>query len=123
MDVYRCHVDDVDAALRFYRALGFRLLDRVGPRLAVLQRARLVVWLCTPAWSGTPTGPATTNRLVLEVKDLAQLQDRLRALGAQPVESAARAGADPVLLVLDPAGNPVELLQAETVIPASKEHP
>ena len=35
MSVVRCLVDDVDAALPFYRALGFRLADRWGPPFAI----------------------------------------------------------------------------------------
>lgn len=35
MSVVRYLVDDVDAGLAFYRALGFRLADRWGPPFAI----------------------------------------------------------------------------------------
>lgn len=41
-------VDDVDAALPFYRALGFRLADRWGPPFAVLKGKGLTLWLAGP---------------------------------------------------------------------------
>jgi hypothetical protein len=44
-------VDDVDAALPFYRALGFRLADRWGPPFAVLKGKGLTLWLAGPGTS------------------------------------------------------------------------
>ena len=44
-------VDDVDAALPFYRALGFRLADRWGPPFAVMKGKGLTLWLAGPGTS------------------------------------------------------------------------
>lgn len=44
-------VDDVDAALPFYRALGFRLADRWGPPFAIVKRKGLALWLSGPGTS------------------------------------------------------------------------
>ena len=44
-------VDDVDAALPFYRALGFRLTDRWGPPFAVMKGNGVTLWLSGPGTS------------------------------------------------------------------------
>jgi catechol 2,3-dioxygenase-like lactoylglutathione lyase family enzyme len=46
--VVRYIVDDVDQALAFYRALGFRLTDRWGPPFAIVKRRGLSLWLSGP---------------------------------------------------------------------------
>ena len=41
-------VNEVDAALPFYKALGFRLADRCGPPFAIVKRKGLSLWLSGP---------------------------------------------------------------------------
>ena len=41
MATVRYLVDDVDATLPFYRALGFKLMDRWGPPFAEIGRAHV----------------------------------------------------------------------------------
>ena len=43
---------DVDAALAFYRALGFRLAARWGPPFASVKRKGLSLWLAGPGSLG-----------------------------------------------------------------------
>ena len=70
-------VRDVDAALRFYEALGFALADRWGPPFAIMERGDLAIWLSGPGTSASkpmPDGalptPGGWNRVVIEVDDL-----------------------------------------------------
>ena len=51
MPVIRYLVNDVDAALPFYRALGFKLADRWGPPFAIVKRKGLSLWLSGPGTS------------------------------------------------------------------------
>jgi catechol 2,3-dioxygenase-like lactoylglutathione lyase family enzyme len=51
MPVFRYIVDDVDASLPFYRALGFKLADRWGPPFAVMKGHGLSLWLSGPGTS------------------------------------------------------------------------
>ncbi|MFY7866500.1 VOC family protein, partial [Roseateles sp.] len=51
MAVVRYLVDDVDAALPFYRALGFKLADRWGPPFAIVKKKGMSVWLSGPGTS------------------------------------------------------------------------
>ena len=67
-----------DAALPFYRALGFRLADRWGPLFAVSLKGKgLTLWLAGPGTSarktlasGAQPVPGGWNRIVVEAKDL-----------------------------------------------------
>ena len=88
MATVRYLVDDVDAALPFYAALGFSLADgRVPP-------------------------PGGWNRLVVEVDDLdatlAALQAGAARLRSAPIEGPGGRQ----VLVDDPSGNPIELFEA-----------
>ena len=51
MATVRYLVEDVDASLAFYRALGFRLTDRWGPPFAIVKRKGLALWLSGPGTS------------------------------------------------------------------------
>ena len=119
MPTVRYLVDDVDAALPFYAALGFTLVERWGPPFAIIERDGLTLWLSGPGTSaakpladGRVPQPGGWNRLVVEVADL---DATLAALQA----SAARLRSPPIqgpvgrqVLVDDPSGNPVELFEA-----------
>jgi catechol 2,3-dioxygenase-like lactoylglutathione lyase family enzyme len=70
-------VDDVDAVLPFYRALGLRLTDRWGPPFAVMKGKGLTLWLAGPGTSarkklasGALPAPGGWNRIVVETADL-----------------------------------------------------
>ena len=119
MATVRYLVDDVDAALPFYQALGFEVTKHWGPPFVMLARGDLTIWLSGPKSSaarplgeGKVPGPGGWNRFVIEVADLTSAMDSLRAAGARfrgdPVE-----GPGGIQVVLeDPSGNPVELFQA-----------
>ena len=90
MAAVRYLVDDVDAALPFYRALGFKLAERWGPPFAIVKRKGISLWLSGPGTSarkklatGSVPEPGGWNRLVIEVDDLAAAIDKLATAGAR----------------------------------------
>lgn len=118
MPAIRYLVNDVDAALSFYRALGFRLKDRWGQPFAIVTKGGLSLWLSGPGTSarkklrsGAMPEPGGWNRLVLEVKDIKATVAKLEAQGfhfrARPIKGPGGQQA----LVEDPSGNPVEMFQ------------
>lgn len=118
MPVVRYLVDDVDAALMFYRALGFRLADRWGPPFAIVKRRGLSLWLSGPGTSarkklrnGATPSPGGWNRLVIEVKDLDATVAKLAASGAVFRSKPVKGPGGQQVLVDDPSGNPIELFQ------------
>lgn len=118
MSVVRYLVDDVDAALPFYRALGFKLVDRWGPPFAIVKRKSLSVWLSGPGTSarkklrsGAVPQPGGWNRLVIEVKDISATIAALEAHGAVFRSKPVKGPGGQQLLVEDPSGNPIEIFQ------------
>ena len=119
MATVRYLVDDVDAALPFYRALGFRLADRWGPPFAIVKRKGLSLWLSGPGTSaarklkdGSVPRPGGWNRLVIEVKNLDGTIGKLEATGARFRSKPIKGPGGRQVLVEDPSGNPIELFEA-----------
>lgn len=121
MTVVRYLVNDVDEALPFYKALGFKLADRWGPPFAIVKRKSLSIWLSGPGTSarkklknGSVPEPGGWNRLVLEVKDIEATVSALSALGAKFRSRPISGPGGKQVLVEDPSGNPIELFQPRT---------
>ena len=119
MATVRYLVHDVDAALPFYRALGFRLTDRWGPPFAIVKRKGLALWLSGPGTSaakklkdGSLPQPGGWNRLVIEVASLDNTMTRLEATGARFRSKPIKGPGGRQVLVEDPSGNPVEVFEA-----------
>jgi catechol 2,3-dioxygenase-like lactoylglutathione lyase family enzyme len=115
-------VDDVDAAIAFYRdRLGFEEVMHPAPTFAMLARGELRLLLSAPSGEGgggqaMPDGtrptPGGWNRFALEVDDLEEMVQALR--GAHVTfrnEIVTGVGGNQILLE-DPSGNPVELFQS-----------
>ena len=98
MAVVRCLVHDVDAALPFYRALGFRLS---GPGTSARRQLK----------DGSVPEPGGWNRLVLEVADLDATVAALTTSGARFRGKPVQGPGGRQVLVEDPSGNPIELFQ------------
>jgi len=118
MAVIRYLVQDIDAALPFYAALGFELVERWGPPFAIVRRGDLALWLSGPGSSAArplPGGavpvPGGWNRLVIAVDDLDVTLAALRAGGAKFRSDPIAGPGGRQLLVDDPSGNPVELFE------------
>ena len=114
-------VEDVDAALAFYRQhLGFEEVMRPAPTFAMLRRGDLRLLLSAPSGQGgggqvLPDGtrpePGGWNRFSLEVTDLTAAVEPLRAAGVRFRSDVVHGiGGDQVLLE-DPSGNLVELFE------------
>jgi catechol 2,3-dioxygenase-like lactoylglutathione lyase family enzyme len=117
-------VDDVDAAIPFYRdQLGFEVVMHPAPPFAMLARGDLRLLLSAPSGQGgggqiladgRAPAPGGWNRFQLEVEDLRGEVERLKAAGvAFRSEILYGIGGDQVLIE-DPSGNAVELFQPHT---------
>ena len=120
MPVVRYLVDDVDTALPFYLALGFKLVDRWGPPFAIVKKGSLSLWLSGPGTSARKTlkdgrkpAPGGWNRLVVEVRDIDAALLKLKGLKADLRCKPIKGPGGTQALVDDPSGNPVELFQAQ----------
>jgi catechol 2,3-dioxygenase-like lactoylglutathione lyase family enzyme len=117
----RYFVDDVDAAIAFYRdLLGFEVVMHPAPPFAMLARGDLRLLLSAPG--GGPGGgaampdgrlpePGGWNRFQLEVADLRAEVERLRAAGARFRNEIVEGMGGNQILLEDPAGNAIELFQ------------
>ena len=115
-------VNDVDAAVAFYTAhLGFKAALKPAPGFAMLSRGELRLLLSTPGGGGgagetMPDGrrpsPGGWNRIQLEVEDLAQVVDALRAAGARFRNDIVIGRGGKQILLDDPWGNCIELFQS-----------
>lgn len=118
MAIVRYLVDDVDAALPFYAALGFKLADRWGPPFAIVKRKALAIWLSGPGTSarkklrdGSTPVSGGWNRVVIEVRDLDATIAKLEAAGARFRSRPIKGPGGRQVLAEDPSGNPIELFE------------
>ncbi|HEY3951419.1 VOC family protein [Phenylobacterium sp.] len=117
---FRYIVDDVEAAIGFYRDdLGFQLDMHPAPSFAALSRDGVSLYLSSPSAAGgggqsvdgmAPT-PGGWNRLQLVVDDLPASMARLKAAGRRFRGDLITGVGGDQALVLDPSGNLVELFQ------------
>jgi catechol 2,3-dioxygenase-like lactoylglutathione lyase family enzyme len=115
-------VQDVDAAIAFYRdLLGFDVEMHPAPGFAMLSRDDLRLLLNTPRGGGgagvpMPDGrepePGGWNRIQLVVDDIERDVESLRNSGAQFRNEIVDGVAGRQILLEDPSGNPIELFQA-----------
>jgi catechol 2,3-dioxygenase-like lactoylglutathione lyase family enzyme len=114
-------VDDVDAAIAFYRdRLGFTEVMHPAPAFAMMSLGDLRLVLSAPG--GGPGGgaampdgqlprPGGWNRFTLQVDDLDGTVARLRTAGVRFRNEIVEGVGGRQILVEDPSGNPVELFQ------------
>lgn len=111
-------VDDVDAAIEFYRGwLGFEVDMRPAPGFARLSRGDLVLLLNAPGAGGAGRAggdpqPGGWNRFQIQTDDLDVLVADLQAAGASFRGDLVEGRGGRQILVEDPSGNVVELFEA-----------
>ena len=118
----RYMVDDVDAAIDFYtQHLGFTLRMSAAPAFADVVRGQLRLLLGGPNSSagrampdGTHPAPGGWNRIHLIVSDIAGEVAGLRATGLRFRNEIVSGPGGQQILLEDPSGNVVELLQPPT---------
>ena len=116
----RYMVDDVAAALGFYTTmLGFEVLTSFPPAFADVARGNLRLLLSGPASSagramldGERPGPGGWNRIHLLVDDIEAEVARLKSAGATFRNEVLSGPGGKQVLLLDPAGNVIELFQS-----------
>ena len=116
----RYMVDDVAAALDFYTTmLGFEVLTSFPPAFADVARGNLRLLLSGPASSagrampdGERPGPGGWNRIHLLVADIEAEVARLKSAGATFRNEVLSGPGGKQVLLLDPAGNVIELFQS-----------
>lgn len=115
----RYMVDDVAAAIDFYSGhFGFTLQTSALPAFADVTRGNLRLLLSGPQSSagrpmpdGERPGPGGWNRIHLVVDDLQAEIERLKAEGVSFRNEVVTGPGGSQILVLDPAGNVIELFQ------------
>jgi len=119
-------VDDVQAAIDFYSTMfGFEVLTPGAPMFADVQRGNLRLLLSGPQSSagrpmtdGERPGPGGWNRIHFIVDDLDAEVQRLRSLGGEFRNDVVEGPAGKQILLVDPAGNFVELFEHAARTPA-----
>ena len=121
-------VDDIDAAIGFYtRHLGFSVQMHPNDMFAMLTRGDLRLVLSAPGAGpgggqampdGTLPAPGGWNRFSVEVADLDDVVEKLRADGVRFRNEIVTGTGGKQILAEDPSGNPVELF--EPTLPEAK---
>jgi catechol 2,3-dioxygenase-like lactoylglutathione lyase family enzyme len=119
MATMRYLVDDVGDAISFYVGqLGFDVVERYGPAMAIVRRDDLDLWLAGPASSAArpmPDGrepePGGWNRAVVLVDDLGATVEQLRSNAVAFRNEIVEGPGGRQILAEDPSGNVVELFE------------
>jgi predicted enzyme related to lactoylglutathione lyase len=119
MATMRYLVDDVEGAVRFYvEQIGFTVVERYGPAMAIVRLDDLDLWLAGPTSSAArpmPDGrepvPGGWSRAVVRVDDLDATVERLRSAGTPLRNDIVVGPGGRQILAEDPAGNVVELFE------------
>jgi catechol 2,3-dioxygenase-like lactoylglutathione lyase family enzyme len=114
-------VNDVDAAIAFYtRHLGFSEVMHPAPAFAMLSRGELRLVLSAPGGGpgggqampdGTVPTPGGWNRFSVEVTNLGDTVEKLRAAGVKFRNDIITGVGGKQVIAEDPSGNPVELFE------------
>ena len=120
MATVRYLVNDVDASLKFYtEILEFKLEEKYGPAMAILQKDDLTLWLAGPPSSaarampdGSKPQPGGWNRFGFRVENLESSVSGLREKGVKLRNEIIQGPGGSQILCEDPSGNTIELFQS-----------
>jgi predicted enzyme related to lactoylglutathione lyase len=113
-------VNDVDEAIPFYvDMLGFQLDMHPAPGFASLSKGDLRLLLNRPGAGGAGQAmndgqvpaPGGWNRFQIQVEDLAATVEKMKQAGCTFRSDIIQGNGGKQILVNDPSGNPIELLQ------------
>jgi glyoxylase I family protein len=112
-------VADVKRSIEFYTThLGFEVGHQQPPMFAAVSLGPLTILLSGPGASGSrpipggePQKAGGSNRVVLRVKDLPAVVEKLRKAGAKFRNEMESGPGGRQIQLLDPDGNPVELFE------------
>jgi catechol 2,3-dioxygenase-like lactoylglutathione lyase family enzyme len=115
----RYMVNDVDKAVTFYTGhLGFEVIERWGPAMAILGKDDLKLWLAGPQSSaakpmpnGAKPAPGGWNRFVIQVDDLEATVAGMRAAGITFRNDILSGPGGKQILAEDPSGNAIEIFE------------
>jgi catechol 2,3-dioxygenase-like lactoylglutathione lyase family enzyme len=114
---FRYFVSDVDRAIEFYKSLGLKLNENLGP-IALMDFDGVEFWISNPNTSaarpmpdGRRPGPGGWNRIVVQVDDIDAKVKELRAAGTTFRNEVFSGPGGSQVLIEDPDGNPVEIFQ------------
>lgn len=115
-------VNDVDSCVQFYnQVLGFDIRMHSPVGFAMLDKGNLRVLLNKPGAGGagqpmpdgTAPAPGGWNRFQLEVNNLDEVVENLKGKRAKFRNEVVTAPAGKQILLMDPAGNLIELFEPE----------
>jgi catechol 2,3-dioxygenase-like lactoylglutathione lyase family enzyme len=112
-------VDDYETAIAFYtELLGFSLVPSPALINTVVTHGNLRLRLsgvehqrAKPTLDGRLPEPGGWNRIYVEVDDIEPLVEKLKAAGVTFRTDVASGPTGPAVLIEDPSGNPIELIQ------------
>jgi catechol 2,3-dioxygenase-like lactoylglutathione lyase family enzyme len=117
MAAVRYFVSDVERAVEFYKSLGLKLKENLGP-IAMMDLGGTEVWLSGPNTSGArpmPDGrkpePGGWNRIVIQVDNIEGVVAAHKEVGTTFRNDVITGPGGSQVLIEDPDGNPVEIFQ------------
>jgi len=114
--------DDVESCVKFYTALlGFEVIMNPGTGFAMLSKGNLHLLINKPGAGGAgqtmPDGavpsPGGWSRFQLEVENIESVIADLKSKQAKFRNNLVKANAGNQILLMDPAGNLIELFEAK----------
>lgn len=114
--VISIYVQDMEASIAFYRdVLGFGIRSRPVPFITELEHEGVVVVLCQAESASTVTYASSSGAVIgIASDDIAARAKALKKQGVNLIQDTPQEFPGGTFIVIaDPSGNPIELLQFE----------
>jgi predicted enzyme related to lactoylglutathione lyase len=112
--VISIYVTDMEASIAFYRdVLGFGVRSRPVPFITELDHEGVVVVLCLAETASKATYPSSSGTVIgIASEDIAARAKALKKQGVKLIQATPQEFPGGTFIVIaDPSGNPIELLQ------------